>query len=65
VTAGQSLNSHQRVRTPALSLKEEKSNLHHNENTAMGTISSIPLSEEKCWSSRRKSQKPNYRGTKD
>jgi hypothetical protein len=29
-------------------------NWHHNKNPASGNLSSIPLSEEHCWSSRRK-----------
>jgi hypothetical protein len=45
---------------------QKRGNQCHNKNPARGNISSIPLSEEHCWSSRRKkAENPNYRGTKD
>jgi hypothetical protein len=39
------------VGTPAPSLRGKRGNQHHNKNPAQGNISSIPLSEEYCWSS--------------
>jgi hypothetical protein len=46
--------------------REKRGDLHHNKNTERGNISSIPLSEENSWSSRRKkTQNPKYRGTRD
>jgi hypothetical protein len=52
--------------TPAPPIREKRGNLHHNKNPAMGNIASISLSEKNCWSSRRKkTQNPNFRGTRD
>jgi hypothetical protein len=42
------------VGTPVPSLKGKKGNWYHNKNSTRGNISSIPLSEKHCWSSRRK-----------
>jgi hypothetical protein len=38
-------------------LTEKRNNLQHNKNPARGNTFSIPLSEEYCWSSRRKKPK--------
>jgi hypothetical protein len=53
-TVEELLHPHQRVGTPAPSPRGERGNWHHNKNPARGNISSIPLSEEHYWSSRRK-----------
>jgi hypothetical protein len=42
------------VGTLAPTLRREKRHWHHNKNTARDKLSSIPLSEEYFWSSRRK-----------
>jgi hypothetical protein len=65
VTAG-TLHPHQRAGTPASWREEIRGNQHQNKNPAKGSISSIPLSDEHSWSTRRKkTQNPNYRGIRD
>jgi hypothetical protein len=61
-TAGELLHPHQRVETLAPSLREKRGNLQHNKNPSRGNISSISISEEYCWSSRRKNSKPQLQG---
>jgi hypothetical protein len=61
VTMRESPLPHQRAGTPVASLR---GNLYHDKNPAKGNISSIPLSEEKCWNSRRKSSKLQPQGNK-
>jgi hypothetical protein len=46
------------VGTPVPSQRGGKGNRHHYKNPARGNRSSISLSEDYCWSSRRKNSKP-------
>jgi hypothetical protein len=44
---------------------EKKEVMGSTTRTLQGVISSIPLSEEHCWSSRRKNSKPQLQGHKE